>query len=418
MSVDRQHVREATLGPVSAIESIPHFRLATLAGLIAMWFVSPLMSIIPIAFYGGVVRLSPVERRTCYFLIALSLGLLNYTKVPESDLARYMMWFEQFSTLPLLEFGSIRSLDPVFYFVTALLAKATGGFGPSFSLFWTVVIYFILFVAIEEISSGVRLDGRWLFAIIVFAALIGYSFSLTGHLVRQYAAMSVFLLSFARGVNRRSHVCLLFGAACLMHLSVLAFLPVIWLVRRKRLDVKLLSAAFGFMLVIGIVLGSQNLFSYFSLIPRTSVEALNFLAGQGSVYLAMSGEGIRLRVFVEYIVVSATLAILLLLDKRDRHVGVRIGLLLLYFLCLLLLVRSTDLLLLRYFFFAFGFIVMAMPFIAKRVRAFGVLALMAFVAVSPLRFLRMLSSSEWTFIDNSHHVFFLTAVDFLRHTPP
>jgi hypothetical protein len=347
-------------------------------------------------------------------LVASSLGLINFTKLPESDLLTYYNYFSDFNNIPIYRFTEIVMLDPAFYLPTAILSHITNGYGPAFSLFWTIIIYYVLFLAIIEISEEFNLGYRWVIGIIFFAIFIGYGFSLTAHLVRQYVSTSFLLYAFVKALRGKKHVYLIFIISFLMHHASIIFFPVIYMSYKKKMTTFRLSLFALCFFVFAVLVGNSNLLTYFALITNTSFESINYIISKGMSYVEKNDGDVSLRYFIEFCLLLGGVFTTAILNARYREIGLKISFFFIFLTGLLILFRNTDLLLLRYYFYAFGLTVIALPYISKNIYRFTFIVLLLLIFSSPLRFFRMLENADYQYIENSYGIIFYSFFEFIN----
>lgn len=220
---------------------------------------------------------------------ALLLAVVNSLKWPESDLAEYFVILDSVKDLSLgvllddeSALMSIRPTEPVFRTLLWLVARADPLPRITFALFGGIAVYGALLWLCRRAStptwSG---DTAWQAAIATtIALLIGVTFSLVGHLVRQYIAGGLFFIGvFGWALTGRWRWWLWPAIACATHNSALLLVvPLIvsaLLAFRPRL----------FMAVALVVLGA----SLAGQIPFVSemAEATSFLKEDGQIGLAL-----------------------------------------------------------------------------------------------------------------------------------
>jgi EpsG family len=161
---------------------------------------------------------------------ALLLIVLNSLKWPESDLAEYFVMLDGARHLPLgallddeSALLSIRSTEPVFRTLMWLLARADPLPRVAFTIFGGAAIYGSLLWLCRWASRLRHDDANWHAGVATAVALlVGVTFSLSGHLVRQYLAGGMFFLGvFGWALSGRWRWLLWPVAACATHNSAL-----------------------------------------------------------------------------------------------------------------------------------------------------------------------------------------------------
>jgi hypothetical protein len=393
--------------------SFEWFSLFLVLILVFFWFISPVFSLIPITLFLAFVSTPRYVKLFFVFLMALSLGLVNYTKFPESDLASYYYWFKLFSQMPLIDFNKVRLVDPVFYFPTAVLAHIFSGFGPAFILFWTTVIYMLAFCAIIEFSEAVKLKSRWAIFIVFYVAFIGLGFAMTSHLVRQYTAGAFLLYGLSREVCKKRGAYLFFLLAPFVHFSTAVFLPVILLFKFADFTIRKNVIVISCLFLISLIVGMFNLFSFSEFMPRSNILFLNYLFDKANNYTERDAGIISWRQMFEYIVIYVFFISVFMKDLKNRGKYKKIFIFNTLYICLLLLFRNTSMLLVRFYIFCIPFSITMLPSLAKNKSPIIYLFMIVLLITAPIRFFRLLEMTEWRFIENSYEIIFCSIIDFL-----
>jgi hypothetical protein len=385
--------------------------------LVLFWIASPILSIITIFIYLLLVNPPKFINNLFIFITCLSLGLINYTKFPESDLASYLVTFERLSYYPVYEFYLVRPLDPLFYFVSSILYRLVDGHLPAFSLFWTSAIYYIAAISLLNFGRIIKLNRSWTLAAVFLLIVINYNFPLSAHLVRQYMAMSFLIYAFTCSLEGRYSSYLFFLLASLSHFSVIIFLPVIYFSMKKKVGGVELSLYLAILFLCSAVLGGTNLFLIIERIPTLGLDGLARIADRANNY-ALDDSAIRFRTYFDFLVYSCLCLYTLFMRKnRDGDVGKKIIFFIFYFWFLIFLFRNTDLLQLRYVFYGFGILSLSFIYTLKHREAMISIFFILMVVVAFPRFLRGLEYSGWTYIENSWRIVFYSLFDFLMYNP-
>jgi EpsG family len=241
---------------------------------------------------AGIVTLLTTRGRLAWWpavATVLMLAVLNSLKWPESDLAEYFAVLDGARQLPLWTLLhdesallSIRSTEPVFRALVWLLARADPLPRVAFSLLGGLAIYGAL-LWLCRLTSVPRSepDPAWQAVMAVTIALLaGVTFSLVGHLVRQYLAGGVFFIGlFGWAFTSRWRWFLWPAVACAIHnsalLLVLPLLLSLLLANRPRL----------FAIAMLLVLGA-SLTGWIPFIGELA-DAASFLKEDGEIGLAL-----------------------------------------------------------------------------------------------------------------------------------
>jgi hypothetical protein len=377
------------------------------------WLLAPIISIFVILLLLAFVQQPKLLKHLYLVLISLSLGLVNYTKFPESDLYVYYTWFESFNQIAIINFTDVQQFDYLFYFVTSILSHIVNGYAPVFILFWTTMIYYVLYLAILNLSKELKLKNKTVIAVILFVSFIGYGFPMTSHIVRQYVGESFFLLTIAMAIKNNKSSYLFFLTTILMHMSFLIFFPLVLVLNKsnfnKRKTIKYLILLVSFSFFIGM----QNIFMYLN-IEYGSSDILNLLVLKAHLYAKEISTHISFRMISGLILILILVIIKVIKKYNYTDIDIKIFVVVIYYISVLLLFRNTELLLIRYFFIFYGFYVIALMYLFKTNNAFLYVALLILTLLSPVRFFAMLEYIEFIYIDNSYQIIFNTVFDFLE----
>lgn len=241
---------------------------------------------------AGLVTLLTMRGRAAWWpavATVLLLAVVNSLKWPESDLAEYLVVLDGVRQLSLGELLgdesaliSIRSTEPVFRTLMWLLARADPLPRIAFALFGGIAVYGALLWLCHRASAPTRgSDTAWQAAIATtIALLVGVTFSLVGHLVRQYLAGGIFFVGvFGWAFTGRWRWWLWPAVACATHNS--ALLLVVPLI----LSAVLASRPRLFMAVALVALAA-SLAGQFPLVGELA-EATSFLKEDGQIGVAL-----------------------------------------------------------------------------------------------------------------------------------
>ena len=372
--------------------------------LLLIWYLMPIVSVVPILLYLAFLKPPKVIEISLLFLVASVFGLINFTKAPESDLLNYYSTLHNFLNHNIFSFRLVEANDPAFYFITAIISHLTNASGPVFILFWTTVTYFVVFVAVIKLSKLVNLKRYFAFGIIGYVAFLGYSIGLSGHLVRQYAAMSFLLLSFVVALSRDKRSYFLFLISFLLHHSILIFFPVIYFANLKFVKLNKFYIYSLILISISVVIGIINLFSIISHVTLINLEFLNYISSKSIIYIDVSDGSLGIWSVIEMLLYSF-IFLFVFLFRKDQ-LNLKMLFFLIFFWSLIIVTRSTDLLLLRYFMFGFGVTSLALVIIARSHHSFIKIFVLLLIFSAIPRFFMRIKNSNWTFISNDFEIIF------------
>ena len=204
----------------------------TLFALLAfsvLFFLNPLLAIIcSTVFIFKHKGQSEALQYWLYAFIAIYLGLINTTKVPESDLLSYKEYFDDASYMSLSAYMDLFQQEQVFYFLTFVLNKVFFGNFKLYLILTTFISFFLVFVSIHKFW---RTENKnvILFSILIFAFWFDFFFG-TGFLIRQILAESIFIYFFIEKIVNHKIKWFLIPIAFFIHSSslllfVICFIP-------------------------------------------------------------------------------------------------------------------------------------------------------------------------------------------------
>lgn len=162
--------------------------------------------------------------------IAVVMAVLNTAKLPESDLAWYILLYNEAAKLPLTDaiFNaslSVRSSEFVYNTYVYSLAALSNRSSAAFVFISTFLIYFLANYAALLYSSHAaekheQTDDTVL--LLLSTSFVFLTFSLSGHLIRQYLAASMAVVGFALFHRNRTISHLVLATAVFTHNSSVA----------------------------------------------------------------------------------------------------------------------------------------------------------------------------------------------------
>ena len=217
------------------------------------------------------------------FLLSLYLGLINATKIPESDLIGYIDIFEDVEYYSFRTYIFLAGKEPVFFLYNYIIYYLIGGNTSSYIIITSVIAYMFFFCAINKFLRLYSKNSIIIFSIII-AAFFPQLFSLSAHLIRQFLAASILLYAIVLKLFYNKKVWFFLLMAVLIHSTTLLFIPLMYLKPLKnKLSVK--NGTFILLLIVGvglflptvseIIVNSvgNNIFTYaFTRVNRANIE--------------------------------------------------------------------------------------------------------------------------------------------------
>lgn len=155
-----------------------------------------------------------------YFLISIFFGLVNSTRIPESDLLQYENFFEDAGRFNFSTYIGIYGFREIAYFIFSYLSYylLLGNF-KLYLVLVSFIQYYLIFLSLHKLFK----DEPKL--IILFAVIIQFLnasvFFPSVHLLRQMLAASIFMFYFTSLYTDKKNYWWLIPIACLIHSSSL-----------------------------------------------------------------------------------------------------------------------------------------------------------------------------------------------------
>lgn len=168
--------------------------------------VFPLLSLLLMLLYVTVLN----NKISKLFLIVILVlfAIVNSSKVFENDIVWYYdhyLWIEKFgfdnyygNTIS----GVIsKNTEPVVYSIFYIIGFFIGDNKIAFICFFSIFIYFIIIVAILNILKYFDLNKKYLAVGVFFVLNLGFTFTLSVHLLRQFLAQAIIILALSLYLN-------------------------------------------------------------------------------------------------------------------------------------------------------------------------------------------------------------------------
>ena len=227
--------------------------LITISGSIYLF--NPILGI----FVLSLILLSntDVSDRAYYFLyicIGLFYGLLNTTRVPESDLLKYKYLFDDASLFQFLDYLKGFKTDIIYYAINYILNMLLFGNFNLYIILITFLQYYLILISLHKFFIKQGKDWIIIGAFLLFLSAPVFFSSI--HLLRQMLAASIFIYFIVEKIINNKNIWWLIPIAGLIHSSsivlfIISYIPEL----RKRINVKNIATVF-FIGIILIYVGS------------------------------------------------------------------------------------------------------------------------------------------------------------------
>ena len=245
--------------------------------------------------FGGIlssaINISQNKRRLKYIVLMISIGLIsifNATKIPESDLADYLIYYHQLKDISISQFLVRFGNEPIFYVFSWLIGIFT-----DFSDYWFKYLSSIFGLMLLAFSafrySELKLGKlKWSVMISIIAlCLFPVIFSNSLHLIRQFFALGIFILGLS--VSGKFRV-VVWTLAVLTHVSSVVL--IIFAINGKKIQIiQIFTIIFIFFLgSIAPILRSHlsviDLGTITYLLSRATQASYHDMVGVGNLHIA------------------------------------------------------------------------------------------------------------------------------------
>lgn len=200
-----------------------------------IYSISPFFSILIMALLIVSVQLKS-DKIFLFFIVLLSLylGLINSTKVPESDLVGYYDIYLLAKNYSLYDYLLLMNKEPFYFFLNYVLFYLFLGNKMLFMIGITMLSYCFYFFAIYKYMKCIGSDNHLIVFALMLAAFFPQLFSLSAHLIRQFLAASILMYAIVIRLFYEKRSWPYSAFAVLTHSTALLFLPLMYVLRLKR----------------------------------------------------------------------------------------------------------------------------------------------------------------------------------------
>jgi hypothetical protein len=329
------------------------------------------------------------------FLGSLYLALINVTKIPESDMANYLLSFLDAQQVDLSSYLQLYPREPFYYFLLFGLANFPGIDGRVYVFLSTLAPYLIYGTAVLRLGKFLKVENKAMLSLLIFILFLPQLFSISAHLHRQFLASSLVMLFLAEQAitGKRRWAIGLFGM--MIHYSSL-FVPLLSFLKPLK--------RYGG--IISVVLHALILLIFYSIALKIAPHLIE-MPVLGIVFQRLvDAEGAELDPLTLLPLLTAAFLLLgsffILAEQQKHHFNVQAWPLMVCtsIICVIVLVSSLQSTLteiaVRYFFYLYFLIGLVLVFFMYRapISRYAVYIL-SFLFV-PFFFYKV-SFGEWTF---------------------
>lgn len=335
-------------------------------------------------------------------LIGIYCGLLNTTKILESDIAEYYQYFIDVPNHDFLSYIFSFNKEPLYYSCTYIGYYLFNANWNLFFISFTTINYLLLTLSIVKTAEALNIPKGTTLVGLFFMFLFFQEFSSIGHMVRQCLAESVVVLFFVLWYIQKKKKLWLALCAIAIHTSSLpiiavGFIPVLY---KKPTWKYFIISIFAFCLLIFVLYQFLPIFEEMAFTDRITgiIQDTEHLTGtdywQEKVGLNLPSKILlTLNIFMVLSLYYSSL--------KHHHVWlpfVNIHSLFIIFI-IICQVQEFNYLLMRYFFYLYAFQnITLLIFISLHKKIFGTITKAAFVFFLFIYFFYYLGHNVFTYL--------------------
>ena len=198
---------------------------------IILFLFLPFFSILFQLFFISVFNLNrKYFIRLLIITISLYIGLINATKLPETDLEVYLSWYQTAGELPLGQFlFKTSKAEPLFDVLTYILNFLFRGSEFLYILFLTFIIYNFFLRAVYKFYNYYKSEGYIIVLAIVLASFLPQLFSVSSNIIRQLLASSLIFYFLINRIFYKKNYWIILVISIFTHTSVSFLLPFVFI---------------------------------------------------------------------------------------------------------------------------------------------------------------------------------------------
>jgi hypothetical protein len=228
---------------------------------------------------------------------AAFIALINTTKVPDSDLEKYLNWYESVSNVGIIEFLSLFTREYAYYFWMYSISLFSAGDKYVFIFLSSWIPYLILMLSIllvcRNFNIGTRTAALIMLTFLFFAPL----FAISAHLLRQFFAAAMVTIFFAKRIVEQKNSWWIIVVATFVHYSAFIFLPLILIKSSRKLSIPL-NVLLSFTMLLSIFLVAKAASGFLTNIPIFGLIFQRISAEEIPVVIGLSFNAMIFVVFI------------------------------------------------------------------------------------------------------------------------
>jgi hypothetical protein len=221
-----------------------------------LFFLNPILGLL--SYSMTMLREKPKKEavyKVFFALLALFLGFLNMTKIPENDLAAHAITYLESREYSFIGYLLYIGKEYVFYSLSYCFYYLTNGSIKLWVLTITFASYYIFFLAVYDFFKKFNASNSVVLFAIMITAFFPQLFSLSAHLIRQFLAASILVYFLVQKVIYERNCWYLPIVGVFIHSSTLLLFPLAYVpFLRNRLQ---LSNALYFALLASVLVFYQ-----------------------------------------------------------------------------------------------------------------------------------------------------------------
>jgi hypothetical protein len=197
-----------------------------------LFIINPFLGLILIMLAG---KNNDLQIKFLIILVSLFIGLINASKVLDSDMIMYVDYYllaNDFDFIPFIAIGSLgmgEGREFMFSIFTYLSYQLIGINYKVFIVFYSFISYGLLNFALFKFGKYLKADNKHIVLSIIAMSFTPYIFTISAHLIRQFLASAILMLVIVDFLlyQKKSYVKMFIMV--FTHTTTLFFIPFLFL---------------------------------------------------------------------------------------------------------------------------------------------------------------------------------------------